>query len=659
MPRNETTGNDMNPKSEALAAAKKRIVELQSQMTDRILKMAAEVAKLTKVVTEREAREFLRVTCNVPTSELSTYVKFADTLAGHEDVLEKGRVSFPVVKALVSVDSAVRDEIIERMDIGARISTNDISAIRKRLKVAGLTPAEVMAQRNGRLAAAAARRNGEYQASEFQWQLDAFVRRVIHIRAAGELLNDEILTTAYDLKVEFEHFFGADHQPLEKLKRNSQAHQIAAAYLALLHLSEGTLAVAGGLGEWRPGDHHPWLVALQSLSGRASPSREAPKKVDPLKSAFNPRPTVVELCAGAGGMAIGFERAGFDHVALVECDPHAAATLRKNRPAWTVIEDDLKTIDFTPYRALDIDLVAGGLPCQPYSAEGKGLGKADPRDLFPDAVRIVNEVKPKGFVFENVEGLLHGKHSDHIADILRGFRRAGYQTEIHRVQASDYGIAQVRRRVLVIGLRDDIADAFRMPPTFQDRRMNVGDLLLDLMAANGWTGALEWARQRREQPVLNRHGEIVAHGAQASTIVTSRGKRRRNEQDVQLAIGFDATGMPDRAPTQEEASRPGYLPSLTLRMRARIQDFPDTWEFVGGKQAVAKQIGNAVPARLAQAVGLALVSAMRDVPLDFEAMLWPDEARRELVDAPPLFADHDVNSAAAGIRNPAHAHEPV
>lgn len=373
----------MDSKAKALAAAKKRIIDLQTQMTDRILKMAAEIAKLTQVVTEREAREFLRVTCNVQTAELATYVKFADTLAGHEDVLEKARVSFPVLKALVSADADTRHEIIERMEIGARISTNDITAIRKRLKLAGLTPAEVMAQRNGRLAAAAARRSAAYQASQFQWRLNVFVRRVIDIRDAEDLLGDDIRATAADLKVEFEHFFGGDHASPETLKRNSSGREIATAWFALDHLSEGTLAAAAGVDESQPGDHHPWLVALQSLSGRASTAPAASTHAHLVKAAFNPRPTVLELCAGAGGMAIGFEHAGFDHVALVENDPHAAATLRKNRPAWTVIEDDIKTIDFRPYRSLGIDLVAGGLPCQPYSIEGLGRGKEDPATFFP------------------------------------------------------------------------------------------------------------------------------------------------------------------------------------------------------------------------------------------------------------------------------------
>jgi DNA (cytosine-5)-methyltransferase 1 len=486
----------MDPKAEALAAAKKRIVELQSQMTDRILKMAAEVAKLTEVVTEREAREFLRVTCNVPSSELSTYVKFADKLEGSEDVLAKARVSFPVVRALISADDEVRTEILERMDIGARISTSDISAIRKRLKEARLSPSEVIAARNGKLTAAAGRRSGADAAWLFQYRLYEFVHGIIEIRDAEALLSEDIRTTAADLRDEFERFFGSDHQPLEKLKQNSPARQIAMAHLALTHLAEGTIAVASEVGTWEHGAHHPWLVALQSLSGRSGTANSA-SRIGKAAALPHPRPTTVELCAGAGGMAIGLERAGFDHVALVESDPHAAATLRRNRPGWTVLEDDLKTIDFRPYRALDIDLVAGGLPCQPYSSEGFCLGKDDPRDLLPEGVRVVDEIRPRGFLFENVEGLLHQKHSDHIANALQGFRAAGYRTEIHRVSASDYGVAQVRRRVLIIGLRDDIADAFRLPPAFPEHRANIGDVLLDLMAANGWTGAHECGQGSR------------------------------------------------------------------------------------------------------------------------------------------------------------------
>ncbi|WP_421365837.1 DNA cytosine methyltransferase [Agrobacterium tumefaciens] len=598
--------------------------------------MAAEVDKLTAVVSEREAREFMRVACNVASTELSTYVKFADCLKGSEETLRKARVSFPILKALVSAEAETRTEILERMEIGARISTTDITAIRKRLKEARLTPEQVMMARNGRLTAAAARRQGAIAAADFQERLFDFVREIISVKHASELLDPDIRTTAGSLRSEFEDLFGVDHRSPGNLKPKSTERELSKAYYALVHLDEGTLGLASDVEDYAEGDHHPWLVSLLYLSGRPYDHQALGRKPAERLSRPLDRLTVVELCAGAGGMSLGLERGGFEHVGLFEIDPDAAATLRTNRPDWTVIQDDIRTIDFTPYRTLEIDLVAGGLPCQPYSIEGHGRGKDDPRDLFPDAIRIVSEIKPKAFLFENVEGFLHGKHSDHVAAILKGFRKAGYQTEIHRIQAGDFGVPQVRRRILLIGLRQDIADAFRMPPKFPDRRMNVGDALVDLMAAEGWDGAHDWARQRREQPVLDRNGDVVAYGAQASTVVTGSGKRRHNEQDALRAKGYDTTVSPERAPTAEEASKPDFVPSLTLRMKARLQDFDDGWQFVGGKQATAKQIGNAVPPKLAQAVGMSLYSAIRGLKWNWEAALWPNGINRQSMSPPPL-----------------------
>ncbi|WP_348649294.1 DNA (cytosine-5-)-methyltransferase [Rhizobium sp. BK060] len=308
----------------------------------------------------------------------------------------------------------------------------------------------------------------------------------------------------------------------------------------------------------------------------------------------------------------------------MEYDKHAAATLRRNRPDWTVIKEDLRKMDFKLYRQLEMDLVSGGPPCQPYSSDGYGLGKDDPRDLLPECVRIVDEIRPKVFLFENVDGLLHARHSDHVADILRGFRRAGYEVDIHRIHAENYGLAQERSRVLIIGIRRDLARAFRTPPTFPQRRTNLGDVLVDLMAANGWEGAYQWARERRESNAI------------ASTIVTRRGK----EAARWASKGVDIAGQPETTPTGEQAARPGFIPALTARMRARLQDFPDDWEFVGGKQATADQIGNAVPPRMAAAVGLAIHGALKDANWDMEAMLWPEKNSRRSVAAPALQPDY-------------------
>jgi len=636
----------MNSKAEALGSAMDRIVKLQAQMTDRILSMAAEVEKLLEFTTEREAREFLRARCNLPASELSTYVRFARTLKGSDEILRGARASFPVVKALVASEPEARDEVLERMEVGARIDNREIAAIRTRLKAARLTPGQVMAERHGKLARAAARRTSDQTAERFKSDLYDFVRDIIDVKDAVQIGSGSVRTTASDLRNVFESFFGAEHRSPEALKPRSPAYELSCAHLALEHLTEGTLPWAAGVGIVKPDERHPWLLSLLALTGRVLP--EYPK--DRIRHRQLPpahhRPTVVELFAGAGGIAIGLENAGYDHVALVEFDRHAAATLRRNRPKWNVIEADVRSIDFKPLRQLDIDVVTGGPSCQPYSIEGKGLGKDDPRDVLPECVRVVSEIRPRAFAFENVLGLLHAKHSDHVAEILRGFRKAGYVTEILRMQAADYGIAQRRSRVLIVGMRMDHAGAFRMPPQFPGRRANVGDVLVDLMEANGWSGARAWARDRAGHPVTDRSGEVVAYGAQASTVITSRGKLRRNGAAAQKATGIDSTGLPETAPTEREASKEGFVPSLTLRMRARLQDFPDDWEFCGGTQAAARQIGNAVPPRMAAALGLALTSAIRDVAWDWEAVLWPENAARSEVLPPPL-APADIMAADA------------
>jgi DNA (cytosine-5)-methyltransferase 1 len=638
----------MNSKAEALAAAKKRILALQSQMTKRVLQIAAEVEKLTEIATEDEAREFLHVTCNVPSSELATYVAFKTTLKGSEDLLDDARVSFPVMKALVAANEATRKEVLERIAIGARIDVREISAIRKRLRDGELTPSQVLAKRNAKLVIAAARKRGAEAGEHFKSDLQSFLDGIVDEHKSERLASSDIRVKAGRMLKEFESLFGQEHRDPTKMKAGSSRHDLATAHRTLVHLKQGTL-IDEKVSRQRVRQRHPGLLPLFHLSGKAlgeyKDDRVKARQVPPQHH----RLKVLEICAGAGGMALGLESAGFEHVALIEHDKKAAATLRKNRADWNVLEEDIRNIDFRPYRKIGIDLLSGGPPCQPYSADGHGRGKDDPRDLLPECVRVVSEVKPRAFVFENVEGLLHERHADHVAAILGGFRKAGYTVDIHRIRAEHYGIAQERGRVLIIGVRRELAGAFRMPPTFPERRSSLGDALVDLMAANGWEGAYEWARERREQPVFDSKGNVIARGVLASAMVTSRGKRRPNETARWAGKGVDIASLREEAPTSAQGAQKGFRPALTARMCARLQDFPDNWEFCGGKEATATQIGNAVPRRLAQAIGLALFSAMKDVTWDWEAMLWPAKTRVG-IPAPPLVPQetkHTENAVAA------------
>ncbi|MFB2604662.1 DNA cytosine methyltransferase, partial [Rhizobium phaseoli] len=360
----------------------------------------------------------------------------------------------------------------------------------------------------------------------------------------------------------------------------------------------------------------------------------------PLTNLPNGKLTVVELCAGAGGMSLGLEDAGYHPLALFEFDKHAAATLRLNRPLWNVVEADIREVDFTAYRSAGVDLLVGGPPCQGYSIDGKGLGKDDPRDLLLECARAVREILPRAFVFENVVGLLNARHADHLGNFLKQLKKSGYAVQILRMEADEYGVAQERTRMLFVGMRQADMGAFRAPPTFPQWRSNLGDVLEDLMAANGWTGAKEWAEARRNHVVV-RDG-VAKRGALASTVVGRKGGSREKEAARWAAKGIDIATVADAAPTQQQADMAGsgFLPQLTLRMRARLQGFPDYWDFVGGKDASARQVGNAVPPVIAQAIGLAIRSALTGKDFDYSVILArgcvDDPSMRLRVDAPPI-----------------------
>ncbi|TWF49507.1 DNA-cytosine methyltransferase [Neorhizobium alkalisoli] len=308
-------------------------------------------------------------------------------------------------------------------------------------------------------------------------------------------------------------------------------------------------------------------------------------------------------------LALGLERAGFEHVALVEFNKNAVATLKANRPNWPVIAADLRKVDFKPYRDQRIDLLTGGLPCTPFSTSGQKKGRHDENDLMMEGVRAVREIAPKAFLFENVEGLLHSRHADYVAFLLRQFSKAGYATEIHRIDAKDYGVAQNRSRIMFVGIRKDLGDSFRMPRKFPELTTNVGVVLADLMGENGWSGAEAWLQSMKDRDY------------RADTIRKYQGSPRDGEAIRAEARGIRYAPPAKAAPTDDEASHDGFVPGLTNRMRARLQGFPDDWRFIGGLGPVADQIGNAVVPAVAQAMGLAMLSALKGWEIDWEAMM--------------------------------------
>ncbi|WP_205934434.1 DNA cytosine methyltransferase [Rhizobium leguminosarum] len=640
---------DIDIKAQALSDARARILMLQGQMTDRVLQMAAEVEKLTEIVPPAEAKAFLKARCNLPAVELSTYVGFARALKGSQDILRKARASFPVIKALVAADVEARQEVLERMQIGAQIDSKDVAVIRRRLSEAKLTVAESLAARNRKLVAAAARKQTKTTVAAFEAKMSAFVDDVRKRRTESNSVPPDIRERAGVLLGEFETLFGAGHPPLPDLKENTPAYRVGRAHHALKRFRDDSFDNKFGFG-LKASDIGPTAVdALQVMTGRPRKVfglAHLPKGLTELPpKRYHLR--VLELCAGGGGMALGLERAGFQPVALIEIDRQAAATLRRNRPNWPVVEADVRKVDFTPYKG-KVDLLAGGVPCTPYSTIGERKGKSDENDLLPEAVRAVREVRPKAFIFENVDGLLHAKHADHVAAALRQFSKAGYATVIERINTRDYGVAQNRSRVLLVGLRRDLSVSFRMPPKFPKMATNMGDAVADLMGANGWSGTGDWVNRMREMAVIDQTGNLIRTGILADTIRGYKGSGHKGEKARWLRNGVAYAPIAKAAPTDEDARTERFVPCLTNRMRARLQGFPDDWEFVGGIPSVADQIGNAVAPVVAQAVGLAMYSALQGMEFDWEPILTLRH-RRE-IDPPPLAPSTDDITADPGSR---------
>ncbi len=305
--------------------------------------------------------------------------------------------------------------------------------------------------------------------------------------------------------------------------------------------------------------------------------------------------TSLELCAGAGGQALGLEMAGFDHAALVEIEPPACSTLRLNRPSWNVVEGDLRLFKGDAYKG--VDLVAGGVPCPPFSVAGKQLGAQDERDLFPEALRLVDECRPQAVMLENVRGLLDAVFDDYRNKVEENLKKLGYTPGWKLLNASDYGVSQLRPRVVFVGIRKDLASGFSWPVLQPTEPPTVGALLHDLMGANGWIGADRWREQANAiAPTLV--GGSKKHGG--PDLGPTRAKR------AWAAIGVDGMGLVDEAPAQDFVG----MPRLTPRMTARIQGFPDEWAFFGRKTAAYRQIGNAFPPPVAAAVARQIRAAL-------------------------------------------------
>lgn len=333
--------------------------------------------------------------------------------------------------------------------------------------------------------------------------------------------------------------------------------------------------------------------------------------------------TSVELFAGGGGLALGMHKAGFKHLLLNEYDKEACATLRKNMPEWNVIQGDIHNIDFTPY-ADRIDLLTGGFPCQAFSYAGKRLGFEETRGtLFFELARAVKEIRPKVFMAENVKGLLEHDKGRTIETIKSVIAELGYTLIEPRVlRAILYNVPQKRERLILIAIRNDIAPFvdFQWPSVCGNFRT----LRDAFFAGSLYDCDVPVSEGQKYPPSKEKVMKLVPEGGDWRNLPSDIAEEYMKGS---YHLGGGKTGMARRlsmdeasltltcAPAQKQTERchPIETRPLTVREYARIQTFPDEWEFCGPLSAKYRQIGNAVPVNMAWAIGRALMRMLNQL----------------------------------------------
>lgn len=331
-----------------------------------------------------------------------------------------------------------------------------------------------------------------------------------------------------------------------------------------------------------------------------------------IKKDFN----VIELFAGAGGLALGLEQAGFNTKLAVEINKWAAKTLKTNRPYWNILEDDISKIVKEGIKSYlkdeeEIDLVSGGYPCQSFSYAGNRLGLEDIRGtLFYDYAEVLKEIQPKMFFAENVKGLTTHDKGRTLQVMLNVFEEVGYKVYYKVLNALDYGVAQKRQRIVIIGVRKDIyekiGEDYKFPEPYE-KQLVLRDILKDVPQSE----CAKYNDSKKEVLKYVKPGgcwkdlpDDIAREYMKTTYFMGGGRT-----GIARRLSWEEAGLTVLCtPSQKQTDRchPDEIRPFSIRENARIQSFPDNWIFEGSMAEQYKQIGNAVPVNLAKEVGLSI-----------------------------------------------------
>ncbi len=321
--------------------------------------------------------------------------------------------------------------------------------------------------------------------------------------------------------------------------------------------------------------------------------------------------TTIELFAGAGGLALGIEKAGFEPLGLIEFDKDAAESLKINRPKWRVIHDDIANIsgldleDYFGIKKGELDLLSGGAPCQAFSYAGKRLGLEDARGtLFYHYATFLQKLQPKMFLFENVRGLLTHDKGRTYATITNIFEQAGYTIQKKVLNAWDFGVPQKRERLITVGIRNDLVKKISFSfPKEHDYKPVLGvpyeenkRKIFELVTPEGY-----WRDIDPEIAKAYMKSCWDMEGGRTGIL------RRLSLDEPSLTV------LTSPSQKQTERCHPLEARPFTVRENARCQTFPDEWQFCGSVQSQYKQVGNAVPVNLAYEIGLEIHKSLEGV----------------------------------------------
>ncbi|WP_421365861.1 DNA cytosine methyltransferase [Agrobacterium tumefaciens] len=573
-----------------------------------------------------DLKVFLVVECGLSKADLAPILAFKETLGGHEAVLRKRSVPFAVVRSLIATDGETRKTALESLAAGDDVDVQRIATLRRNLMRRKLGPQALAerARRNALTKAAAAnvRETGDRFAQSVAGLLDEineFVDEFIPYPSGDDedyvprtsdcflAAKRSIEVRAQSLKSEFRNIYG-QVEPVPGTftmwRTGSHAQRLAAASGALDLFARGKFAWDGGFAFK---NDYLFSTEIQDALAYLSPI-EPPSDYDVASVQEVRKPLrFLEICAGAGGQAIGLMQAGFAPVGLIERDINACKTLRKNL-TWPVIRKSLDRLSSQELRKRyhGIDLLSGGVECRAFSRVGKRRGPADPRNLFDEAVRYVKAIEPRAFFFENVSGFTDQKFRTYRASVYRQLEEAGYHvSKLHEMVGTDFGLAQMRQRVVLMGIRKSEGDGMHAPvPT--KRGVTMGDALKDVLFPYLNQGNALYDRWA--------NGWLTEHGAKTSHTVLSslyNPNPRLIKEWEKFGFRINPEHIADGPVEPDLVDFTGMLPYLTIEVIKVLQGFPAAWKFVGDKpQTQFKQIGNAFPPSMAQAVGLSIARAL-------------------------------------------------